>query len=150
MNPAFHFSHVDHVTLVVSDLEATRRFYCDGLGMVQVPRPDFDYAGIWLHTHAAEPGEIVRALIHATLAGDDAGRAGWGEQGVGRLTRGHHFAFQVDDVLGMHKMLQEKQVDIVSHPKPRPDGPTQIFVKDPDGHLLEFFSLPPDASKRQK
>ena len=142
MKPEYRFSHVDHITLIVSDLDATRQFYCGVLGMVEVPRPAFDFEGLWLHTHEPEPGQTLRALIHATLAGEDAGRAGWGDQGGARATRGHHFAFQVDDVLGMHEMLQTRDVDIVSAPKHRPDGPTQVFIKDPDGHLLEFFTLP--------
>ena len=49
---------------------------------------------------------------------------------------------QVDNALAMHEMLLSNSVDIVSAPKTRPDGPTQVFIKDPDGHLIEFFSLP--------
>ena len=33
--------HIDHVTLVVKDVEASRRFYVDLLGMTDVPRPAF-------------------------------------------------------------------------------------------------------------
>lgn len=38
---------LDHVTLVVKDLELSRRFYVDGLGMREVPRPAFSFPGSW-------------------------------------------------------------------------------------------------------
>ena len=38
---------LDHVTLVVKDLEQSRRFYVDGLGMREVPRPNFSFPGSW-------------------------------------------------------------------------------------------------------
>ena len=38
---------VDHITLVASDLEASRRFYVDVLGMREVERPDFGFPGLW-------------------------------------------------------------------------------------------------------
>lgn len=140
MSNRFGLAHVDHVTLVVSDLDATRRFYCDALGMFEVPRPTFDFPGLWLHTQPPKSGEMVRALIHATLANKQSGQAGWGDRGGTRVTRGHHIAFEVQDVVALYEFLQGKDIEIVSGPQHRPDGPTQIFVKDPDGHLIEFFS----------
>mgnify|MGYP003327040061 CR=1 FL=1 len=38
---------LDHVTIVVKDLAASRTFYVDALGMQEVPRPDFSFAGLW-------------------------------------------------------------------------------------------------------
>ena len=35
---------LDHVTIVVKDLAATRRFYVDVLGMDEVARPNFSFA----------------------------------------------------------------------------------------------------------
>ncbi|HAH43627.1 MAG TPA: glyoxalase, partial [Planctomycetaceae bacterium] len=37
----------DHITLVVKDLEASRKFYVDFLGMDHVPRPAFTFEGHW-------------------------------------------------------------------------------------------------------
>src|SRR5258707_1957177 len=36
-----HVTSLDHVTLVVKDLERSRWFYVDGLGMLEVPRAAF-------------------------------------------------------------------------------------------------------------
>src|SRR5262245_52764364 len=38
---------LDHVTIVVADLERSRKFYCDALGMQEVPRPGFSFLGKW-------------------------------------------------------------------------------------------------------
>ena len=37
--PAINVTSFDHVTIICADLEATRRFYVDFLGMTEVPRP---------------------------------------------------------------------------------------------------------------
>ena len=38
--------------------------------------------------------------------------------------------------------LKEKQIPIYGEPKPRPDGYMQVFVTDPDGHVVELCSPP--------
>ncbi len=100
--------------------------------MKEVHRPNFDFAGKWFESGTSQ--------IHATLESDLAGLAGWGDRHVKRVSRGHHFAFQVADADEAAKFLSEKQVKIVAGPQQRPDGPTQVYVHDPDGHVVEFFS----------
>ena len=141
LNSKFSFHAIDHITLIVADIEQTRKFYCELLGMKQVPRPDFDFDGLWLNPTEPEPGELVRALIHVTLESDLAGAAGWGDRGVKSLSRGHHFAFEVDDAKALCEHLRDKGVAIAVEPRFRPDGPTQFYIQDPDGHVIEFFSL---------
>ena len=110
--------------------------------MKQVPRPNFDFEGLWLHPHEPVQGESVRALIHVTLESDLAGSAGWGDRGVKRLSRGHHFAFEVKDAVAACEQIRQQGVKIDVEPRLRPDGPTQFYIRDPDGHVIEFFSLP--------
>ncbi len=141
MPMSFRFSSIDHITLIISDIERTRHFYCELLGMRQVPRPDFDFPGLWLNPTDPEPGEPVRALIHATVESDLAGKSGWGDQAVKSLSRGHHFAFEVEDASSACEQLRSQGVTIAIEPRQRPDGPTQFYVQDPDGHVIEFFSM---------
>lgn len=40
---------MNHFTVLTRDLEATRRFYGDLLGLVEGPRPDLGFPGVWLY-----------------------------------------------------------------------------------------------------
>jgi len=122
---------IDHVTIVVKDLTATRRFYVDVLGMKEVARPNFSFAGQWFQAGAT--------LIHTILEFAGSSPAGLGG---GANTRGHHFAFLVADVAAAATRLERLGITLVSPPKLRPDGAAQLFIHDPDGHLVELSSLP--------
>lgn len=128
---------LDHVTIIVADLDATRSFYVDQLGLTEVERPKFDFPGAWF---AVDPAS-VQVDIHATVTSDLAGKPGWGDREVKRLSRGHHFAFRVQDARSCEAFLIEKGVEIAAPCKSRPDGPIQFYVRDPDGHVVELFSL---------
>ncbi len=126
----FHVKSLDHVTIVVRDLDATRRFYVDILGMSEVARPNFSFRGQWFQAGAT--------LIHTILEYEGSGAAGTGAE---RNTRGHHFAFLVADALAAEHRMREFGVPIVTPAKSRPDGATQVFVHDPDEHLIELCSV---------
>ena len=124
----------DHVTLIVADIEASRQFYVSMLGMKEKSRPDFDFDGAWF--------EIDTVQIHVTIASDLAGLAGWGDRKVKAISRGHHIAFAVDDVEAAHQRVLSLGIEVGDGPKTRPDGAFQLYIYDPDGHLVELFSLP--------
>lgn len=121
---------LDHVTIVVRDLAATRRFYVEALGMQEVPRPGFSFAGQWFQAGPTQ--------IHTILEYDGSGKAGSGAE---HNSRGHHFAFLVENAEAAAQRLTELGIPLVSPPKQRPDGAVQVFVQDPDGHLVELCSL---------
>jgi catechol 2,3-dioxygenase-like lactoylglutathione lyase family enzyme len=62
-----------------------------------------------------------------------------------RSSRSQHLAFLVDDATAVMPQLEKLGVKVLSGPKPRPDGYVQVFVTDPDGHVVELCS-PPRAS----
>lgn len=128
---------IDHVTIVVKDLAATRRFYVDVLGMRDVPRPNFSFAGQWFQAGAT--------LIHTVLEHEHSGSA---SGAFGRSTRGWHIAFLVDDLTIAAARLEASGVDVVVPPKLRPDGAGQMFLHDPDGHLIELCVSPPASAGR--
>jgi len=122
----------DHVTLICADLEATRRFYVDFLGMTLVPRPAFKFPGLWFQSGNMQ--------IHATQASPEAGKAGWADQGNTIVSRGHHIAFAVDNVSDALKIVESHGVRIASPLQQRPDGFKQLYLYDPDGHVVELVS----------
>lgn len=124
---------LQHTGLVVADLERSRRFYGEALGLEEVPRPpNFTFAGAWF-----QRGEDQ---IHLLAEGDTTSRAGGPEPGPGaEVGLAHHLAFEVDDLEAACARLDEHGVALFGGPMPRGDGVTQIFVLDPDRHIVELF-----------
>src|SRR5690554_7758477 len=48
---------MDHFTIVTTELEATRCFYVDLIGLEKGPRPQFPVDGLWLYTNG-------KAILH--------------------------------------------------------------------------------------
>lgn len=123
---------IDHVTIVVRDLERSRGFYVDVLGMQPVERPGFRFPGLWFQAGATQ--------VHLIEENAESGPAGNRVAPGATISRTRHFAFEVDNALEAEQALREADVAIVAGPKQRPDGPTQLYVQDPDGHVVELFS----------
>ena len=123
---------IDHVTLVVKDLERSRRFYVDVLGLEEVPRPGFRFPGLWFQ---AGPSQI-----HLIGEHDESGPAGIRPSDAPSVSRTNHFAFEVADANFAAAFLKERGIPLAAGPKQRPDGPTQLYILDPDGFLVELFS----------
>lgn len=124
---------IQHVGLVVSDLERSRRFYAGALGLEEVPRPpNFTFDGAWFRFGGTE--------LHLLAEEHTTGGAGPGDAGEG-ATRGltTHLAFQVEDLAAACARLADHGVALTGGPMPRGDGYDQVFFLDPDGYVLELF-----------
>lgn len=133
MAAPIHVRRIDHVTIVVRDLERSRRFYVEVLGMQPVPRPAFPFDGLWFQAGTTQ--------VHLILEHPDSGPAGGVVPQPCKISRTRHFAFEVADALAARDRLVELGLTIADGPKQRPDGPTQVYVLDPDQHLVELFSM---------
>jgi catechol 2,3-dioxygenase-like lactoylglutathione lyase family enzyme len=123
---------LQHYTIEPSDLERTRNFYCDVLGLENGYRPPLDFPGYWLYSGGV-------ATVH--LMGTRKPREGIVVRGTekkyddtGRLD---HIAFAASDVDGMRKRLQSNNVKFRESIVPR-SGDTQLFLYDPDGVGVEL------------
>lgn len=128
--PAMGLIAFDHVTLIVASVEASRKFYVELLGMSEAIRPAFDFPGAWF--------QIGNTMIHITLSDENSGLAGWGNREVVRPSRGHHLAYSTADFDEALRLIQLKHVPVAAGPQTRPDGARQIYITDPDGHLIEI------------
>lgn len=127
---------LQHVTLVVADLERSRRFYVEKLGLVEVPRPaSFAFGGAWFAVGAQE--------IHLIVASESTATAGWEHPGQSAQTgSAPHIAFEVDDLDAEIARLESAGIAIVGGPRNRGDDVIQLYVLDPDDHLVELFARP--------
>ncbi len=114
---------IHHVLLMVRNLEVSRRFYIDLLGFKA--RAD------------AKPLPDGRPLI-STVQG-----LGLTEGGSGEQTQLDHLAFQVRAVEALSARLKKAGVVFDRELAPGPYGQA-IYVKDPDGNLLELFEMAGD------
>jgi catechol 2,3-dioxygenase-like lactoylglutathione lyase family enzyme len=100
--------------------------------MEPTERPGFPFPGLWF--------QAGQDQIHLILESPEAGPAGLPEFQGTQPSRGFHFAFEVDDCDRTAETLRDNGITIVSGPRSRPDGPRQLYIYDPDGHLVELFS----------
>ncbi|MEM7797933.1 MAG: VOC family protein [Chloroflexota bacterium] len=125
---------LDHMGIVSADLEKTRRFYTEFLGLEEVPRPEnFKFGGLWLRIEGS-------GGIHVVLADDttsDAGIPDPGEGKVGGLVT--HFAFVVDELAPYMERAEEMNIAIVGGPYERGLGAKQAYLQDDDGYIVELF-----------
>lgn len=132
MTAPIRVRQIDHVTLVVRHLERSRRFYVDVLGMEPAQRPGFRFPGLWFQAGTTQ--------IHLIEEHPESGPAEVFRPEQCLVSRTAHFAFEVEDALAARDRLAELGIPLADGPKTRPDGPTQIYVFDPDGYLVELFS----------
>jgi catechol 2,3-dioxygenase-like lactoylglutathione lyase family enzyme len=131
---------LDHVAFFVRDVERSRTFYRTVFNLPEVPRPaTFNFPGAWLQGPDFQ--------IH--LIGDEQSARVEREGYVNpytpdELARGSatHAAFEVADLQETIAHLKAHDIEILGGPRPRGDGVLQIFINDPDGYVLEFFSRP--------
>lgn len=129
MPKSIRVQNIDHVTIVVKSLKASRDFYVDLLGMDEVQRPAFSFPGAWYQAGST--------LLHLIEEHEQSGLAGTGAS-RSHNSRCHHFAFEVADATAAAECLKEQGVELVHDAKLRPDGAVQVFLADPDGHVIEL------------
>ena len=113
-----------HVSFTVQDLEASKHFYRDVLGLAEIPRPDLQARGAWL--------AVGDRQIHL-IAGSDRRK-----ESDNVLIRSDHVALEVNDLEGVRKQLQAAGLEF--HEGENFEiGIGQIFCQDPDGHVVEFI-----------
>jgi catechol 2,3-dioxygenase-like lactoylglutathione lyase family enzyme len=121
--------------LIVADLERSRRFYGDALGLEEVPRPhNFVFQGAWFQVGDDQLHLLVEAETTGTAGGPDPGPSA----SVGLA---NHIALEVDDLASAGARLAERGVPLLGGPMPRGDGYDQMFLRDPDGYVIELFQF---------
>jgi len=146
---------MDHVAIMVSDLEASLKFYRDILGL-EVVSPEEHNGGpidkmtridnVHMREYRLRPPGGVNGHTRSTEHGFTFDLIEWinPESPTGRNPIHHvpsaHFCFGVEDVPATYERLKAAGVEIVSPPV-RFTGEGEwhvLFFYDPDGNLLEL------------
>ena len=130
-------TELNHYLLVAKNLEQTKKFYCDVLGLELAERPDFGFPGYWLkigdeicvHLASQAPNKVRDMFL---LKKHPRGTTGSGSV--------DHIAFLAKDPESVRKRIQKKGIDM--HYRSFPDAKLfQIFLKDPDDVTIELNFL---------
>lgn len=114
-----------HTMVRVTDIDASLRFFCDGLGLREVRRTDYPQ-GKYTLVFLAAPGD-ESAQVELTH--------NWEPEQYGTGRAFGHLAYEVDDVYATCRRMQE--MGIVINRPPR-DG-RMAFVRSPDGISVELL-----------
>jgi catechol 2,3-dioxygenase-like lactoylglutathione lyase family enzyme len=114
---------LNHVAIHVKDVEKSRRFYCEVLRLEPIPRPAFTFPGEWFRLGTKQELHLI------------------GDRGdpVFSHNQGNHFALQVDDLDAWEQHFRAVAAEHLPR-KRRPDGALQLFLRDPDDHVIELFT----------
>ena len=111
-------SQIDHVSVIITDVERSRRFYRDVLGLREIPRPrTFDFVVLWFDLGAMH--------VHLLLK-DEAD-----------TISGRHFALRVADAAAARAYFAERGVP--TQETTVIPGADRFFIRDPDGNRIEII-----------
>ena len=131
-------TRIDHIAVLVDDLDATLGFWRDALGMEVAGRLDVPAEMAQIAFLPTGSSEIE--LVMPTTS--DSGLAKFLEKrGPGM----HHICLEVDDIDGMLVQLKEKGVQMINEtPRTGVGGKRYAFVhpKSARGVMIELYELP--------
>ena len=113
------FTHIDHCSVLITDLAAARAFYVGVLGLTEIPKPKtFDFVALWFRL---DDGQTLHLLQKP--------------QPDTRSPR--HFALRVSDIDAAREHFRAHGVAVQeTGPIPYCD---RFFVFDPDGNRIEVI-----------
>ncbi|MCW8964450.1 MAG: VOC family protein [Gammaproteobacteria bacterium] len=120
-----NYKGIHHSSLIVSDTAQALQFYCEVLGMRQVPRMDLPFPGAWLAVgdqqihllELANPDPVVDRPEHGG--------------------RDRHVAVLVNNLSTIVSALEEANIDYTKSRSGRP----ALFCRDPDGNAIEIIEV---------
>jgi glyoxylase I family protein len=126
---------IHHVSLTVTDLERSRRFYREILGLPEIERPPFNFPGAWFQLGTSQQ---LHLIVHTNPTF---------RTGKNLETRDLHFAVRVADYRQTVEDLRSKGYReegaqdefqrMILQPHATAGFP-QIYILDPDRHIIEI------------
>ena len=128
-------SHLEHFLIQTADLEGTKDWYCDVLGMTVGPSPDFKMPVYWLYIGDTD-------VLHLTVGGENVSENRL--KYLGQQSTDTHGSGVVDHVAfratGLREMMDRLDSRGIEYTRRQVDdqGLFQLFLIDPNGVKVEL------------
>jgi catechol 2,3-dioxygenase-like lactoylglutathione lyase family enzyme len=129
---------LNHYTIQARNLEATKNFYVDIVGLTVGDRPPLNFPGYWLYCGGIPTVHLLGYQSHQKVIPD-------GPSYPAETGRLDHIAFSCTGLKDMRADLQRRGIKYDERVLPRLNM-TQLFYKDPDGISVEC-NFPPEETE---
>jgi catechol 2,3-dioxygenase-like lactoylglutathione lyase family enzyme len=127
-------TQLEHCLVLTDDLDGTRNFYRDALGLREGARPPLGFPGYWLYLGDVPCIHIAGWNTYSTHSKAAGIGVSTPAPGTGPLD---HIAFNATDLAGVKARLSAHEVNYSINEVPTA-GLTQLFLKDPNGVKVEI------------
>lgn len=125
---------LEHFLVLTDDIEKTRAFYCDALGMKVGQRPQLTFAGYWLYLGDVPAVHIGEWKSYTEYSLANGIHVTTPAPGTGPVD---HIAFNATDYEEVRERLQRSEVKFALNIVPE-SGLWQLFLDDPNGVKIEI------------
>jgi lactoylglutathione lyase len=120
-----------HTMIRVGDLEASKKFYCEALGMKVLREKEYP-EGKFTLCFVGYGDEDANAVLELTY--------NWGRTEYALGDAFGHIALDTDDIKGACERVRSLGYKVTREPGPMKHGTTVIaFVEDPSGYKIELI-----------
>ncbi len=130
-------TQVGHTAYAVNDMEAARRYYCDGLGLQEAFQLHKDDGTLWIVYLKTGNGTFIELFPTPGFQPNDAN------------VSYKHLCLLVDDMEATVAEMKARGVEFTSEINRGKDGNTQAWTRDPDGNRIELMQIAPDSLQAQ-
>ncbi|MEZ6142335.1 MAG: VOC family protein [Zavarzinella sp.] len=114
----FPVSHIDHCSVIITNVQSSRHFYGELLGLREIPAPkSFDFVALWY--------DLGGTYLHLLLKPE------------ADTISPRHFCLHVDSIAEARTHMQERGIPIAETVKI--PGAERFFINDPDGNRIEVL-----------
>ena len=126
----------EHVLILADDVDKTKDFYVNILGLNIGYRPDFPFKGYWLYLDENPKAACIHLAMRKQDTGQDyyIGKKDDVKSGSGAID---HVAFNAYDIESMKEKLEKISIEY-THRKVPGFPLEQLFIMDPDGVKVEL------------
>lgn len=115
---AFPVTHIDHCSVLITDVAASRHFYGAILGLREIPAPKtFDFVALWY--------DLGGTYLHLLLKDQPD------------TVSPRHFCLHVSDAVAARMHVKEHGIKLDETMKI--PGADRFFIRDPDGNRIEVL-----------